>query len=63
MATPAINTPVSIPTAALPTKAILATTTVATPPTSALSAASSRLSKRLSNPTIFDGDRKDFRRF
>jgi hypothetical protein len=63
MATPAINTPVSVPTTTLPTKAILAAATAATPPASALSAASSQLSKRLPNPIIFDGDRKDFRRF
>lgn len=62
-ATPAVSTPASVPTIALPAEAALAVATAETPITPAQSSASSRLSERLPDPAIFDGDRKDFRRF
>lgn len=63
VATPAVSTPASVPTIALPAEAAPAVATAETPITPAQSSASSRLSERLPDPAIFDGDRKDFRRF
>lgn len=62
-ATPAVSTPASVPTIALPAEAVPAVATAETPITPAQSSTSSRLSERLPDPAIFDGDRKDFRRF
>lgn len=62
-ATPVVNTPASIPTTALPAEAVPAATTAETPPAPTQSSASSRLSERLPDPAIFEGNRKDFRRF
>jgi hypothetical protein len=63
LATPAVNTPMTYPSTALPTEAVPAATTAPAPPAFAQSATSSRLSERLPDPAVFDGDRKDFRRF
>jgi hypothetical protein len=54
------NTPASISAATLPAEAVPAVATAKTP---LAPVQSSRLSERLPDPAIFDGDRKDFRRF
>ena len=60
-ATPVVNTPVT--TITPPAKAFLDATARASPVTPPQSTSSSRLSERLPDPAIFEGDRKDFRRF
>jgi hypothetical protein len=63
LATPAVTSPASVPTTALPAEVAPAVAAAKAPLTPAQSSATSRLSERLPDPAIFDGDRKDFRRF
>jgi len=60
-ATPIVKTPITITTP--PAKAFLDATLGETPATPPKSTSSSRLSERLPDPAIFQGDKKEFRRF
>jgi hypothetical protein len=60
-AVPTVRTPVS--TEPPPAKAVPAIAAAEAPPAATRSTSSTRLSERLPDPAIFEGDRKDFRRF